>query len=101
LRTPYVWITRVVAAVGSAANAADLITMTRSQDVVVQRQPVSRAITRLADQELGYLVLHDTGVSPRVYRAHLTCTMDESFVQTYFPTTQYIATCPRARLTCR
>jgi hypothetical protein len=101
MRTPYVWIALAVAALGPAANAADLTTMTRSPDAVVRGQPVSRPIVRLADQELGYSVLHDTGVSLRGYRVHLTCTLDGSFVQTFCPTTQYVATCPTAKIACR
>ena len=100
--TRYVWIALGVAALSPAASAADLTTMMPTRNVVVQGPLVSRAIVRVADQELGYSVLHDTGgVSSRGYRVHLTCTLDDSFVQTYCPTKQYFATCPRATVACR
>ena len=100
MRVPYVWIALAVAALGSAANAAELIPMTRSRDVVVQSQSVSPPISRLADQDLGYSVLDHTG-DFRGYRVHLTCFENGSFVQTYCSTKQYFASCPRAKIACR
>ena len=100
MKTSYVWIALVAAAFSTAATAADLTTMTRSRDTVIRGQQTSRPIIRLADQELGYSVLHDTGPSSRGYRVHVTCTLDDSFMQTYCPTTQYVATCPRAKIAC-
>ncbi|MBB3020207.1 hypothetical protein FHR70_003288 [Microvirga lupini] len=83
---------------GSAALAADVTTIVgvRSSQV-----PTTRAIARLADQGLGYSVLHDVpGVPLRGYRVHVTCAIDESFMQTYCPTPVYVSSCPRARITC-
>ncbi len=79
--------------VGSAAQSAELITVTQAQP--------SRAISRLAIQGLGYSVLHEVpGVPQRSYRVHVTCAIDESFVQTYCPTPAYEAYCPSARIAC-
>jgi hypothetical protein len=101
MKTPMIWIALAASSLATAANAADLTTMTRAPASVVRTQPVERPIIRLADQELGYSVLHRDVVSARGYRVHLNCTMDESFVQTYCPTTQYVATCPRATIACQ
>jgi len=62
-----------------------------------------RAIARLADQDLGYSVLHEPiGVVPRRgYRVHVTCTITETFRQTYCPTPDYVAICPSATIICR
>jgi hypothetical protein len=96
MRPSSIWIALAATALGSVANAADLAVVTRGQ------LQTSRPIVRLADQELGYSVLHDTlSPSPRGYRVHLTCTMDESFMQTHCPTTQYYASCPRAQIFCQ
>jgi hypothetical protein len=82
---------------GSAAQSADV---TRVSRTVTQIQP-DRSLARLADQGLGYSVLHDVpGVPQRSYRVHVTCAIDESFMQTYCPTPQYVASCPRARIDC-
>jgi hypothetical protein len=88
-----VWIALAIGTFGSAADAADLTIMRRGQ--------LDRPIARLADQELGYSVLHDAGPSSRGYRVHLTCTLDGSFLQTYCPTTKYYASCPRAQIACQ
>ena len=83
---------------GSAAWAADMTTVTGVQSSRVQ---TARPIARLADQGLGYSVLHDgPGVPRRGYRVHVTCAIDESFRQTYCPTPVYVSSCPRARITC-
>ncbi len=83
---------------GSAAQAADVTIATRTRSVSVES---TRAISRLADQGLGYSVLHDTpGIPQRSYRVHVTCAIDESFMQTYCPTPVYVSSCPRARITC-
>jgi len=78
----------------AAASAADLTLVTRSQP--------GRAVARLADQGLGYSVVHEpAGRSFRPYRVHVTCTIDESFAQTYCPTANYVSSCPRATIACR
>ena len=80
-------------AIGSSAQSAELITVTQAQP--------SRAISRLATQGLGYSVLHEVpGIPQRSYRVHVTCAIDESFMQTYCPTQVYVSACPRARITC-
>jgi len=100
MRTSLFPIALAACTLASAASAADLTVMTPSRQVVAV-QPLSRAIVRLADQELGYSVLHSTPDPRRGYRVHVTCTLDESFLQTYCPTTRYFASCPRAQITCR
>jgi hypothetical protein len=83
---------------GSAALAADVTALTGVQSSRVQ---TTRPIARLADQGLGYSVLHDApSVPQRGYRVHVTCAIDESFMQTYCPTPVYVSSCPRARITC-
>ncbi len=83
---------------GSGAQAADLTGVT---GVRAGRIQPDRAIARLADQGLGYSVLHDTpGIPQRSYRVHVTCAIDESFMQTYCPTPVYVSSCPRARIVC-
>jgi hypothetical protein len=83
---------------GSAALAADMTAVIGVQSSRVQ---ITRPIARLADQGLGYSVLHDVpGVPQRGYRVHVTCAIDESFMQTYCPTPVYVSTCPRARIAC-
>ena len=78
---------------GPAAQSAELTMVTRAQP--------DRAISRLATQGLGYSVLHAVpGVPQRSYRVHVTCAIDESFMQTYCPTPVYVSSCPRARITC-
>ncbi|MBF9196344.1 hypothetical protein [Microvirga terrestris] len=80
--------------VGPAALAADV--GVRSSQV-----QTTRPIARLVDQGLGYSVLHDVpGVPQRGYRVHVTCAIDESFMQTYCPTPVYVSSCPRARISC-
>ena len=86
------------ALLGSAALAADVTTVVGVRSSQVQ---TTRPIPRLADQGLGYSVLHDVpGVPQRAYRVHVTCAIDESFMQTYCPTPVYVSSCPRARITC-
>jgi len=86
------------ALLGSAAQAADMTILTRAE---TSRLQPGRAIARLADQGLGYSVLHDVpGVPQRSYRVHVTCAIDESFVQTYCPTPAYASFCPSARIVC-
>ncbi|MEE1612324.1 hypothetical protein [Microvirga sp. CF3016] len=83
---------------GSAALAADVATVSRFE--AARLQP-GRAISRLADQGLGYSVLHDAPRGPQgSYRVHVTCAIDESFMQTYCPTPVYASYCPRARIVC-
>jgi hypothetical protein len=83
---------------GSAALAADVTTVVGLRSSQVQ---ATRPIARLADQGLGYSVLHDVpGVPQQAYRVHVTCAIDESFMQTYCPTPVYVSACPRARITC-
>lgn len=79
--------------IGSPAQSAELTTVTQAQP--------SRAISRLATQGLGYSVLHEVpGIPQRSYRVHVTCAIDESFMQTYCPTPVYEAYCPSARIAC-
>lgn len=83
---------------GSAALAADVATVVGVRSGQVQ---MTRPIARFADQGLGYSVLHDVpGIPQRAYRVHLTCAIDESFMQTYCPTPVYVSSCPRARIAC-
>jgi hypothetical protein len=83
-----------VLTLGSAASAAELTILSRGQP--------GRAVARLVDQGIGYSVAHEpAGRSPRGYRVHVTCTIDESFAQTYCPTAGYVSSCPRARIACR
>ena len=83
---------------GPAALAADMTTIIGVQSTRVQ---TTRPIARLANQGLGYSVLHDgPGVPQRGYRVHVTCAIDESFMQTYCPTPVYVSACPRARISC-
>jgi hypothetical protein len=83
-----------VLTLGSAASAAELTIASRAQS--------GRAVARLVDQGIGYSVAHEpAGLSPRGYRVHVTCTIDESFTQTYCPTAGYVSSCPRARIACR
>jgi hypothetical protein len=87
-------IAMAAVALGSAASAADLTFAARGQ--------AGRAVARLADQGLGYSVVHEpTGLSPRGYRVHVTCTIGERFAQTYCPTANYVSSCPRATIACR
>ncbi|WP_262271132.1 MULTISPECIES: hypothetical protein [Microvirga] len=84
--------------IGSAAQAADVRTTTRFE---TGRLQPGRAIARLADQGLGYSVLHDAPSGPQgFYRVHVTCAIDETFMQTYCPTPAYVSACPRARIAC-
>ena len=83
-----------VLTLGPAASAAELTIASRGQP--------GRAVARLADQGIGYSVVHQpAGLSPRGFRVHVTCTIDESFAQTYCPSAAYISACPRARIACR
>jgi hypothetical protein len=93
MKTLYICLALATGALGSATNAAD--------STIVRRGELGRPIVRLANQELGYSVLHDTGPSSRGYRVHLTCTLDGSFSQTYCPTVRYFASCPRAQIACQ
>lgn len=87
-----------VSLVGPAALAADMTAVVGVQSSRIQ---MTRPIARLADQGLGYSVLHNVpGVPQQAYRVHVTCAIDESFMQTYCPTPVYVSACPRARITC-
>jgi hypothetical protein len=82
-------------AASSAANGADL-------QILGRTSPPGTAVVRIADQGLGYSVVHQpTGLSPRPYRVHVTCTIGERFRQTYCPTAAYYSSCPRAEIICR
>ncbi|PVE25105.1 hypothetical protein DC522_07800 [Microvirga sp. KLBC 81] len=87
------------------ASAADMTYRTATRTTRVTRvTPVvpERAIARLADQGLGYSVLHEPiGVPQQGYRVHVTCTITETFRQTYCPTPTYVAICPNAIIDCR
>jgi hypothetical protein len=90
-------------ALSATASAADLgVLMQRRAQVQSSQIQPSYAAARIVDQGLGYSVVHQpTGLSPRPYRVHATCTIDESFMQTYCPTPAYYASCPRAQIVCR
>jgi len=88
------------------AWAADMgqTTVTRTTRVTrIAPLVAERAIARLADQDLGYSVLHEPigVVPPRGYRVHVTCTITETFRQAYCPTPDYVAICPSATIICR
>ena len=100
MRNPVVAIVLAACTLAPAAHAADLTYVPRSRQAVAVQQ-LSRPIVRLADQELGYSVLHGTPDPRRGYRVHVTCTLDDSFMQTYCPTTAYFASCPRAQISCQ
>jgi hypothetical protein len=88
----------VAGLMGSAALAADMTAVIGVQSTRIQ---TTQPIARLADQGLGYSVLHDVpGIPQRGYRVHVTCAIDESFMQTYCPTPVYVSACPRARIIC-
>lgn len=100
MKTATICIALAASALASPVGAADLTRVTRHRQVEVR--DIGRPIVRIADQELGYSVLHDTPDAPlRGYRVHVTCTLDDSFAQTYCPTTKYYASCPRARILCQ
>jgi hypothetical protein len=83
-----------VLTLGPAASAAEPTIASRGQP--------GRAVARLVDQGIGYSVAHEpAGLSSRGYRVHVTCTIDESFAQTYCPTAGHVSSCPRARIACR
>ncbi|WP_243369467.1 hypothetical protein [Microvirga solisilvae] len=85
------------------ALAADMARVTVTRTARITPVVPERAIARLADQDLGYSVLHaPIGAAPvRGYRVHVTCTITETFRQTYCPTQAYIAICPSATIICR
>jgi len=94
-----------VGLLAQAAMAADVTGLTVTRTTRVTRvTPVvpERAIARLADQGLGYSVLHEAvGVPQRGYRVHVTCTITETFAQAYCPTPAYESYCPNATIVCR
>ena len=87
------------------ASAADLGRLRATRTTQVTRvAPIlpERAVARLVDQGLGYSVLHEAiGVPQQSYRIHVTCTLTETFAQTYCPTPAYEASCPNATIVCR
>lgn len=87
------------------ADAADLgqATVTRTARVTrITPLVPDRAIARLVDQGIGYSVLHEgVGGLDRGYRVHVTCTLTETFAQTYCPTPAYQSYCPNATIVCR
>ncbi len=83
----------------SAAHAADYSVGTTRVTSAVQPE---RAISRLAEQGIGYSVLREPVAGPqRGYRVLVTCTITETFRQTYCPTPQYQAYCPSAAIVCQ
>lgn len=95
------WIGAAMAAglVASSAHAADYSVRTTRATSIIQPE---RAISRLAEQGIGYSVLHEgLGIPQRGYRVHVTCTITETFRQTYCPTPQYQAYCPSATILCQ
>jgi hypothetical protein len=98
----------VAAFMAHEASAADLGAWRTSRvsgaTQVVRTAPVApeRAVARLVDQGLGYSVLHETvGAPQQSYRVHVTCTLTETFAQTYCPTPAYESHCPSATIICR
>jgi hypothetical protein len=95
------WIGAAIAAglAVSAAHAADYSVRTTRVTSVIQPE---RALSRLAEQGIGYSVLHEavSGLQ-QGYRVHVTCTITETFRQTYCPTPQYQAFCPSAAIICQ
>jgi hypothetical protein len=90
----------------SGAQGADFPERTRVQTMrtvpVARTVEAVRPIARLANQGLGYSVAHGpSAIAPLPYRVHVTCTIDESFAQTYCPTAAYYSSCPRARIACQ
>lgn len=93
-------ITILLALAGTGAHAADYGRVARDRYVRVT-QP-TQAIVRLATQGLGYSVLHQSPAPVFApYRVHVTCTIDESYAETFCPTVNYDAYCPRAKIACR
>jgi hypothetical protein len=99
----------VVLVAGLLAQEAHAADMARASVVtrttrVTRITPIvpERAIARLVDQGLGYSVLHEAiGVPQRGYRVHVTCTITETFAQTYCPTPNYVSSCPNAAIACQ
>jgi hypothetical protein len=90
----------MAAVMGAGAQAADYGPVARDRSL---RSGVpTQAIVRLADQGLGYSVVHQN-LNPALvpHRVHVTCTIDESFAVTFCPTVNYVASCPRATIACR
>jgi len=86
--------------VGTGAQAADYGRVTRDRNMRVTAP--TQAIVRLATQGLGYSVLHQSPAPVSApYRVHVTCTIDESYAETFCPTVNYDASCPRAKIACR
>jgi hypothetical protein len=100
-----VGVALVAGLLAQEAHAADMARTTIARTTRVTRlAPVisERAIARLADQGLGYSVLHEAvGAPQQSYRVHVTCTITETFAQTYCPTPAYVASCPNARIACQ
>lgn len=98
MKLRWIWAVLAAGTLSSAASGADLRVVTG----VAVPSRLDRPVARLADQGLGYSVAHESvGLSPRPYRVHVTCTIDESFMQTYCPTAAYYSSCPRARIDCQ
>jgi hypothetical protein len=98
-------IVLVAGLLAESVYAADLgrVTVTRTTRVTRVAPVVpERTIARLVDQGLGYSVLHEAvGVPQQSYRVHVTCTITETFAQTYCPTPAYVASCPSATIVCQ
>jgi hypothetical protein len=94
----------VAGLLAEGAYAADMAQTVTRTTRVTRVSPVvpERVVARLADQGIGYSVLHEAvGVPQRGYRVHVTCTITETFAQTYCPSPAYISYCPSARIVCR
>lgn len=100
MRFLFATTTILLALAGMGAEAADYGRITRHRYTPIA-QP-TQPIVRLADQGLGYSVLHQNlGPVPAPQRVHVTCTIDESYAVTFCPTVNYVASCPRATIACR
>jgi hypothetical protein len=104
MKLQVIGIVLVAGLLAQEASAADMAraSVTRTTRVTRIAPVPERAIARLVDQGLGYSVLHEAvGVPQQSYRVHVTCTLTETFAQTYCPTPAYVSSCPSATIVCQ
>jgi hypothetical protein len=104
MKLQVIGIVLVAGLLAQEASAADMAraSVTRTARVTRIAPVPERAIARLVDQGLGYSVLHEAvGVPQQSYRVHVTCTLTETFAQTYCPTPAYVSSCPSATIVCQ